>query len=211
MAKRRQWIRRIAWSLLTGAVATIGIAWGTGLFGARWDDEFDFYYGLGDHVVVAWIDQAPFSDVVTWRYCGPRGEDWIRYDHRGDGPAWPSFFRGFSPEDAGQYVEAATGWPLRACATPRIPYNLIGSSDYLKWNTSQDRLRVLPFRPLPAGFVVDSIVWGSGIAAIWRIGCWLVTRFRLKPGHCASCRYDRRGIAATAACPECGAASAAIL
>lgn len=54
---------------------------------------------------------------------------------------------------------------------------------------------------VPLWFPVGIVVGLSTV--VWRRD-WLSQR-RAILGHCAKCRYDRRGLAAAAPCPECGA------
>lgn len=67
----------------------------------------------------------------------------------------------------------------------------------------------LPVRPLWHGLVLDSVFYAVVVLAVWsglgRGRAWLRTR----RSRCAKCGYDRRGIRAEAACPECGEAPAA--
>jgi hypothetical protein len=65
----------------------------------------------------------------------------------------------------------------------------------------------LPYRPLPLGLAANTAFY----AGLW----WLVLiargrlrrARRLRKGLCPSCTYDRRGIAASSPCPECGTPS----
>lgn len=63
---------------------------------------------------------------------------------------------------------------------------------------------VLPLRPVWDGLALDTAFW----AAVWW-GTVMVPRlarqhWRKSRGRCASCGYDRRGLAPGARCPECG-------
>ncbi|MEX2220074.1 MAG: hypothetical protein WD749_15085 [Phycisphaerales bacterium] len=73
--------------------------------------------------------------------------------------------------------------------------------------TDMGDFRVLPCRPIWRGFLLDTGVY----AAAW-LGVLLLIRWRplrcaarARRGQCAACGYDRAGLAAGAACPECGA------
>jgi hypothetical protein len=64
--------------------------------------------------------------------------------------------------------------------------------------------RVLPYRPVLRGFLIDvSVYSGALLCLTW--GTRGVRRLaRGMRGECRSCGYDRRGLAADAKCPECG-------
>lgn len=51
--------------------------------------------------------------------------------------------------------------------------------------------------------------WAAGIAAGWWGLVWWRLRHLREPHECWQCAYDRRGLAAEMACPECGAAGKA--
>ncbi len=51
-------------------------------------------------------------------------------------------------------------------------------------------------------FIPLWVLWGA-VAAGWAVLVWRDLR-RVPPGHCRGCCYDLSGLAAEAACPECG-------
>jgi hypothetical protein len=82
----------------------------------------------------------------------------------------------------------------------------------------------------PWGTELEGIVWVVGVVGLWALGVLVIVaplvlvvagpaavvewigrvrkRARARRGLCASCGYDRRGLGADAACPECGARAA---
>ena len=64
--------------------------------------------------------------------------------------------------------------------------------------------RALPVRPIWAGLAVNSMFYGLIVFGIWTGGVRVVRNTRRRQGRCTGCGYDRAGLAAEAACPECG-------
>lgn len=54
------------------------------------------------------------------------------------------------------------------------------------------------------GYAELVVVFMPITALGWFAGLWLFPRRRHFPGRCDRCGYDRRGLPATHACPECG-------
>lgn len=127
-----------------------------------------------------------------------------------------------------QWAEArailATGWPLPCMYST---YDQQPSNGYW-WFKARDGIKVAPapanpnhFAPLsprervlPMRFVwFPAVVCSMFWALIWAmllLGPGASRRFaRKRRGKCVACGYDRRGIDASARCPECGAAGTA--
>ena len=64
-----------------------------------------------------------------------------------------------------------------------------------RWEFDHRSIRIPLWFPL---FIVVGLT-----AAVWRKE--IIARRRAIIGHCRTCHYDRRGLAATTPCPECGA------
>jgi hypothetical protein len=93
------------------------------------------------------------------------------------------------------------GWPLYAfSASSRADESLRGGV----FVGGAKEKRVVAFIPLWGGLVGDAMIFGSGA---WLLVCGpgLVRRVvRTRSGRCEACGYSRRGISASARCPECG-------
>jgi hypothetical protein len=89
----------------------------------------------------------------------------------------------------------------------RLPKWLFGLRreipDYGYRTVPTDVLQIIPLRPMPLGFVVNSILFA--IVANWFIRALVDLRagFRRSRGRCRWCAYDVRGLPARS-CPECG-------
>ncbi len=65
----------------------------------------------------------------------------------------------------------------------------------------------LPLRVIPLGFALDTALAAGVLLGVVEGLASARRRVRRARGRCPSCNYDRRGLAADAACPECGGAS----
>ena len=126
--------------------------------------------------------------------------------------------------------EYAVGWPLRALRAWNVQGNTGSKTEplpasgiwlyktvtrptlwgYAKVSEKQPRLSwepalpVVPLRPIWTGLVLNTLILGSPWFVIpW---AWRAQRSALRRrfGHCPKCAYDRRGIAPSLPCPECG-------
>ena len=59
----------------------------------------------------------------------------------------------------------------------------------------------LPLRPVWAGFLINTIVFGSGVWIVWRARSRYVQRSRIERGLCPKCAYP---VGESAVCCECG-------
>src|SRR5262245_32202201 len=111
------------------------------------------------------------------------------------------------------------GWPMRAFDCVIIgPTSTRAPSVYLVRHgfaqgaavlqpQSLAPIRVVPYRPVWVGLVVNTVFYGLVWWAIISAGVWLVgggrAQARLRRGHCPACGYDLLGNVAEG-CPECG-------
>ena len=108
--------------------------------------------------------------------------------------------------------DASTGWPFAAFRAGVAEYMGPG---YTTVRVRNDHILKLgehevPTRPLWRGLLANTAIFGVVAWAVHAAATPIARRVRARlrpgPGMCARCRYDRRGLAAGAACPECGAA-----
>jgi hypothetical protein len=116
-----------------------------------------------------------------------------------------------------QVSYSAWGWPAPCLVsrhrqwdtTPTGPRRTIAREDSwaVEWfrGWTNGRVRGLPARVVWTGFAVDTLVFAAvAYTGVWGVGTVRRARRRLR-GACVGCGYSREGLAAGAACPECGA------
>jgi len=62
-------------------------------------------------------------------------------------------------------------------------------------------IRRLPLHPIPLGFIINSVFYGTFLWLPFMGFVVMKRRRRIKRGLCAQCGYDLTGVAT---CPECG-------
>jgi hypothetical protein len=122
-----------------------------------------------------------------------------------DAANWPPAQRMDAWDQREEVIEVGVGFPMTAlsmdcgeaqpkqCRGGRV----LSRSVYL-------RMRALLWRPIPLGLAADTLFYAVGVAGLVGGGRFFVRRRRRRRGACAACGYDRRGLAAGVACPECG-------
>lgn len=70
--------------------------------------------------------------------------------------------------------------------------------------TVRGDIRPMPIRSLWPGFALNTLFYAGIAWGLWQLPLALRRRKRNKKGLCVRCGYDLKGIAAGAACPECG-------
>lgn len=148
--------------------------------------------------VVSLDQREGFEEVVTtatgWPWRCFHGENWVDWTppEPGAGPM-PSF----AMKDGVLTVVPPPAW------TPENPRGL--------WVLERGGTAVgeIPFLPMWAGLAGNAAVF-AGVWLVPLVGIGVVRRrLRKRGGRCVGCGYDRRGLAAGAACPECGRGSGA--
>ncbi|MEQ9095993.1 MAG: hypothetical protein RIE32_06990 [Phycisphaerales bacterium] len=67
----------------------------------------------------------------------------------------------------------------------------------------------LPLLPIWPGFLLNTLLYALLLFIAWRLPGVLRRAVRRRRGRCVGCGYDRGGLDAGAACPECGAGAGA--
>ena len=58
--------------------------------------------------------------------------------------------------------------------------------------------------PLPLGLLANAVLYGACMWIFSLVPPFLARRLGRSRNRCPACNYDRRGLAESAACPECG-------
>jgi hypothetical protein len=110
------------------------------------------------------------------------------------------------------------GFPFRAFrATERLAFTPAASGlEYTcsdGWKLGElprgirQRTLVVPFAPIWPGLIANVAVWSVTVAFTSLCLASLRSAARRRRSLCATCAYSRKGLATSAACPECGASS----
>jgi hypothetical protein len=145
-------------------------------------------------------------------------------DSRDSKPAWAiaaamALDHAFVEAQGNEYIVRTTqaGWPLPAfqgahmeqrSPGPLQPNVVIEGAFQVAGNPIRNllsaQLRLLPFRPMSLGLIVNTLLYGI---ALWLFfatpAAFIRWRRRRRVGLCATCGYDLRGKAHDR-CPECG-------
>jgi hypothetical protein len=221
-------VRQLTVFLVIGAVINVALAmgfiWFEKLAGSaeRW---FVF-----DQVVYAEYEGAGLT-LLTWHPCEssetdeePRpGPRWSRL-HSLERPLPNAETYGLDPERI-EHWEFAAGWPMRSMSFEIDFFHPEpGFWDYttrngidLPWRTKTNwawqpwQPRAFPLRIIPAGFLINTMVYSVVAAGLWvtlvraRRGETTIRRaLRRRHARCEGCGYPRVGLAPDSRCPECG-------
>ncbi|MCH8823268.1 MAG: hypothetical protein IH984_07135 [Planctomycetes bacterium] len=107
--------------------------------------------------------------------------------------------------------EEARGWPMRSLVW-YYSHRFSDSIEIKRWSIELSGTqgpiglpRALPLRPIPLGFVINSLIYALCIWILFAVKANLRRITRSKRGHCIKCGYDLRGSSGiSGVCPECG-------
>ena len=213
--KRRLLI--IAVFLLLGAVVNVAVAWGCAAF-AEIDKQASFFVaerpGSSSVPFFVMVHRRSGFGLDQVAYPPTRALDWQRagleVQHtRPDLPRWALWPR--APVDK-TILYVAAGWPLKALIGRRAGGWIIPLVEHQGQSSRADPpafiswwsvSRVLPLRPLPLGFAINTVCYA---ALLWPLICGpsALRRFlRLRRGLCPKCAHP---MGEAAVCTECGMA-----
>jgi|GEM_PF-1200892 len=207
---------RLPLTILAGAVATVGVAWGCALWGLPQGECTTYYLLHRSKETIEVSDfEGPCARVLRWKltdkdtaavqqymadkgltgFSGRLSPDRLRYAEPAVLPSWAALDEADSqakiavPYSPVQYV--GVGWPMTSMFWRNAP------------PVAAARQRTLPTLILP-GFAVNTLL-AAGVLLVM-VECFAFARRRVRcaKGRCAACGYDRGGLAKEAACPECG-------
>lgn len=214
-----KWVRRIFVFLLLGAIVNVAVAWGCVLCAGDRPMDPTVIVRSGRPISMVILTkrfgmQSLHSDGrIRWPayvlQSGPDGE-WTKY--AGDLPyeAWAS---------EGPAILTRAGWPMLSIEGWELdpgaaiaPGGTMARMANARWGWGWDRSTLspyrdplLPLRPMPHGFAVDSILYA---ALTWMLAYGLATvrrGIRKRQQRCVHCGYPR---GTSPVCTECGEALA---
>ena len=86
--------------------------------------------------------------------------------------------------------------------SPRHGIQLVDGSPNSRYIVDRFALPLLPLWP---GFAINTAFYALLLFLTWRVPFFVHRTLRRRRGRCPACGYDREGLDAGAACPECGA------
>lgn len=164
------------------------------------------FYGQGSYYPIASAPTPPAELVPSWSGLAAPGAN---------GPP---------PGEVDERAVEARGWPMLAMWAPAPPSGATGSVSFntvtssstsllLTYGSGPGRLtvapvaKVMPYRPIALGLLVDTVCYAVVLALLWAILViprrFFVEVSRLRRGCCVRCGYDI-GYDFPHGCPECG-------
>jgi hypothetical protein len=225
MARWRTWLRRITWALLAGLVVTTLTSWlamflpqRNAWFGPPTAQDLGLWRADDGKIWQLSHGENAWHTTVSYWFMQASGRGlWIpeadyerrKFDYR----QLPRHLRPESLDDL--YMNAwfhEVGWPLKALSCSVHWRQQVANADIIYRVEGGVQLprdadfnpRALPLRPVWPGMAVNVALHAS----LW-MGLTLALaaerrRWRRRHGLCIGCGYSGSGLAADAACPECG-------
>lgn len=221
-----KWAVRIIIAVVLGAVINVGVAWGCALWSGwsltqEWDDLDALPLTMRSLIRDEWLPAVDPEPGVNF---GVFGAKYNGFGVNND-EVMITRYTYFGHSVRNHVIWHITaGWPVRTLACSSLPYekdleeresDSISPSAFLRpviregvFSWKKVPLK-LPLTPLWNGAAVNTAFY----AAVFLLLIWgpstLRRVIRVRAGRCTACGYDRRGLAAASApCPECGAADA---
>ena len=158
------------------------------------------WYGEGSYPRSGGTPLKPGELIPSWSGLRTRNDAWV------------------APSAVEARAVEARGWPMLALWAPgtattgssgfRSRQQAIFMSGFVTMGpTPGVGPKVMPYRPIVLGLVVDSAVYGAVLGLLWVLLVWprrfFVEVSRVKRGCCVRCGYDL-GYELARGCPECG-------
>lgn len=201
----------VAVCLFAGVVLNVAVAWGL-----VWLGQF---VRLGPTPDAVSVTSAPV-DAIALPDGLPHPDKFFKNELPGE-TYWQMLWDEPGPDGKAVWPSTRTtvahltrsGWPMRSLQhvqmfdlrNPGRIITVISPRSFAGWRSGIDlgltRFGLFPVWP---GFVVNSLLFAASIALVGWTLVTLRAALRMQRGQCTWCKYDRRGLAAGAPCPECG-------
>ena len=208
------WLRRLALFVTAGAVINVGVAWACASQQPTWRRQVTESPPAGYALEFEQFlrSRLTFREVFPQllRRCGRisiRATGWRANLHYGDA-AW-----GSAPQLTLEVRRLVAGWPFPSLA---------GEHHWIRYPASQEHayfgaipfgdpkpasgngavpFSFLPFRPLPAGFAANLLLYTLIIWSLWLSALTLRRALRRRRNRCPACGYP---VGSSSFCTECG-------
>lgn len=203
--------RRRALFVIAAAVLGSACTTGVSVVGSVWsrDDDTKSFEQVDATSCFRW--SSAFRD-TTWFYRSVAGRDWSSLSARQAEllveSVDPQPVRGRSHIQLAPSGESLrihrSGWPLRSFIGWRYEPPLPPRSRHYLIVVGEDpeRYRFIPIAPLPLGFLLDTLLFGSVPIVLWCFGRIAQRTLRRLRRRCPNCAYPL--LQDRSRCPECG-------